>query len=181
MTDGEMLKLITLGYGPVMETVAQKYGLLMKRWAYDVVRNSWDAEECVNESLMILWEAAPRYSELNLPAFLKTIVRRQAFAMMDYRQAKKRCGITECLEDYDVCDGKEHLRYDELALLKTVEKFLQSVSALHGDILILRFYYGYSFKQISIRTGMTEPGVRSYVCRVKPQIQEFLIREGYLL
>lgn len=101
-TDQEILALGQARDQEAIAAMAEKYGAYCHTVARNVLGNDADAEECVNDAYLAVWNAIPRAQPQNLLAYLAKTTRNIALRRLEHDQAQKR-------------DSRLHLLLDELA------------------------------------------------------------------
>ena len=106
----------TLGEGlyrhdeAALEEVSRRYGRLLHGLARRILGSDSDAEECVNDALMDLWNSVPPDRPKRVLAYVSALVRRRAIDRVRYKTASRRGGeeydgsldeLAECLADPD--------------------------------------------------------------------------------
>lgn len=86
--DKEIIDHMWQGYEDSITSVKEKYHRLCIKLSYNITGNMPDAEECVNDSYMKLWNAIPPNRPNSLKAFLLRIVKNTAIDRV--RKDKKR-------------------------------------------------------------------------------------------
>ena len=114
-----------------LEAVSRQYGRILKGLARQITGSEPDAEECVNDALLDLWNAVPPDRPHRILAYVSTLVRRRAVDRVRYRTASCRGGeeyedsmeeLAECLADPD---GESHL--ETVAIRDCLQRFLQGL------------------------------------------------------
>ena len=70
-----------------IEELDKKYGRLCRKLANDIVNSREDAEECVNDAYLGVWNAIPPARPHPLRAYLVKVVRNVAWKVCERRQA----------------------------------------------------------------------------------------------
>ena len=92
MEDAEIVQLYWERDEQAIPATAEKYGSYCTSIANNILGNSEDAEECVNDTYLKAWNAIPPQRPSILPAFLGTITRNLSFNRYKYNTAGRRGG-----------------------------------------------------------------------------------------
>ncbi len=181
MTDTEIVKLYLNRDEAAIKETKSAYGRLLQSVAYNILRNTQDAEECENETCLRAWNSIPPNKPQRLCAYLCKIARRLALDRYDYNTAAKRSGSIP-LEELEECISSACTAEDRLsstALTELLNKFLASRDYNTRVIFMRRFWFGESIAEIAKNLHASESMVKSRISRTLRQLREFLKKEGY--
>ena len=103
MDDEKIIELFFARSEQGISELADKYGTLCKNYSYNIVGNSEDAEECVNDAYLGVWNSIPPQKPNPLKAFLLKILRNISVNKYKANKAKKRSSAyTASLEELEV-------------------------------------------------------------------------------
>src|SRR5699024_1694314 len=97
MEDQEILGLLEKRSEQALGEVERRYGALCLGLARRLLGRAEDAEECVNDAYLRLWNAVPPAKPQSLGAYLCRIVRNLALRRIDRQGARCRCGESYAL------------------------------------------------------------------------------------
>ena len=167
----------------IVET-GEKYGGYLNRIAYGVLRDTPDAQECVNDTYHSAWNAMPPNRPNRLSAFLGKITRRLSIDRLRRQSAEKRGGgelplvldeLSGCVSGVDTAED-EVLRQELSSLL---DAFLSSLSDTERRVFLRRYWYLDSIAEIAGRFGFTQSKTASMLHRTRGKLREALRKEGY--
>ena len=95
MDDTRIIALFTERDEHAIEETAAKYGRLCLQVANNLLANPEDANECVNDTYLGLWNAIPPAEPENLAAYACRITRNLAMKRLDAANAAKRTAEAE--------------------------------------------------------------------------------------
>ena len=164
----------------IKETQA-KFGRLCHTIAYNVLHNHQDAEECVNDTYVGLWNAIPPANPHDLTAFVCRIARNISLKKLEHSNRKKRASVTlvsldelaEILPDESIGDGTEA---EEIG--KHISNFLRGEKEDARNVFIRKYYFFDSIGDITKRYGFTESKVKNMLYHTRDKLKEYLIKEG---
>ena len=185
MNDDEMIALFhQRDERAVIETAAQ-YGAVCMRVAMRILKNKQDAEECVNDALLRLWNTVPPEHPAYLQSYLLTLVSHLALDRLDYANRQKRGGgrIAQALEELENDlfseENVEH-RVEQIAVNDAIRRFLESLPSDQRDILLKRYWFLENSHEIAKDQHLTESNVRVTLLRLRQKLRAFLEKEELL-
>lgn len=161
-----------------LAAVSEKYGRYCAAVALNMLGDEQSAEECVNDTLLELWEAVPPNRPENLLAFMIKIARNNAYNMIKVRKAAKRGGgepqlVLDELEE--VASGYSvELTAERHETLAAINEFLKKLSAKQRKVFVLRYWHCCGVSDISRIVGVSEANVYSILKRVRKKLIEKL-------
>ena len=108
MKDCDIIRLLFERNESALNIITKKYGSLIRSVSRNILNNDQDSEECLNETLMKIWQSIPPFHPDNLQAYSIRIVRNLSVDRLKHREAKKRyapCAAFEELENLLYSDG----------------------------------------------------------------------------
>jgi RNA polymerase sigma-70 factor (ECF subfamily) len=136
--------------------------------AFHIVENQADAEDLVQEAYIKLWENRKNLNELsNNEAFAVTILKNTCFDFLKKRKIEFDKFNTENIDLQiftDEADTKE-----SAVLIKSL---ISRLPEPQRKIMKLKHLYGFSDREISQTTGLTEGNIRVIVSRTRKLIKE---------
>lgn len=163
-----------------------KYGRLCKKIANNILSLPEDADECVNDAYLGVWNAIPQERPDIFSAFLCRIVRNISINRYEYIHAQKRNpGVVVSLEElYECISGEPDGNLTETGLSDSVLKdainrFLDSLSEEARNVFIRRYWFFDPIKEIGRKYGMSISKVDAILVRARKKLKQFLIREGF--
>lgn len=160
-----------------------KYGRLIYSVAYEILRNTSDAEECENDTYLGLWKAIPPAKPKNFKAFCLKITRNLAMKKLDYYRAEKRdsaktISYEEILQE--VGEIELSLRETkESELSQCIDDFLETLDKKKRKVFVLRYWYVMSVKEIMDECGMSKSQVETILFRTRKQLKSWLIERNF--
>ena len=100
--DDEIIALLYQRDEQVLDLLHKQYGALCFQIAYRITGNREDAEECVNDMLMSVWNSIPPNRPDHLPAYCAALVRNSALQKYEKSHRQKRFGTVRplCLRGF---------------------------------------------------------------------------------
>ena len=169
MEDSQIIQLYWERDEQAIDATLQKYGSFCTAIAKNILGNDQDAEECVNDAYLSVWNAIPPHRPGVLPAFLAKITRNAALNKYKHNTAQKRGG------------GAQHTAQALPQLLQAIQDFLASLSPQKRNIFLCRYWYTDSVAAIAACWGMKEGAVTMTLSRLRRKLHRYLSERGFAL
>lgn len=184
MDDSDIVLLFLDRNETALSVTEKKHGKRCMTVAENILKNREDAEECVNDAYLKLWELIPPHRPEALGAFLCRIVRNTAVNMLRAKTAGKRGSGTaeavfeeleECIPDKSSVENT----YESRELLDAVNRFLRQIPDENRRIFVLRYWYCCELSDIAKRFGVRKNTVSVILNRTRSRLRKYLNEEGY--
>lgn len=176
--DAEIVALLCRRDEFALRAVLTRYGALMTSLARQITGSEQDAEECVNDAILELWNSVPPASPKHLSAFMGEIVRRRAIDRVRYNQAEKRAGSEYCssIEELEEClpDRQSEAESDSEEINRCIRSFLDKQKPDDRDMFLMRYFRFMSNEQIAQQFGMRESSVVMRLVRMRKRLRKLL-------
>ena len=165
-----------------LESVSRQYGRLLRGLAYRITGSESDAEECVNDALLDLWNAIPPDRPASLLAYVSTLVRRRSVDRVRHKTASRRGGqeyegsmeeLAECLADPQ---GESVL--ETIVIRDCLQRFLDRLEEDDRTVFMLRYYRFLSNAEIAEACGIRESAVVMRLVRLRKKLKRALEEDG---
>lgn len=186
MNDSEIIDLFFERSENAIVELSAKYGPVCMKVAMNLLGNNvQDAEECVNDAYLGVWNAVPPERPQSLLAFVCRIVRNVSINRYKHNRRNKRGNgnFEMCIEDLDgniASRGSVEEQIAESELSSYIDEFLDSLDKEDRIIFVRRFWYMDSYKNISKASGLKEVTVRVRLSRTKSKLKDFLQKRGVI-
>ena len=186
MNDQSIIDLYFQREEAAIEETRKKYGQRLYRSAMNVLRNSQDAEECVNDTLLKAWEVIPPSSPTMFGAFLAKIARNLSINKWKAKGAARRGGgetdlmlseLEDCIPASKDSSFSPEEAYEASLLTQAINDFLSSVDQEVRVAFVLRYFHGESIRNICERFNMSESKVKSMLFRARKNLSVHLEKE----
>ena len=183
MNDESIIELFFQRSEDAILELSKKYGKLSIRIAYNITRDYEDAEECVEDTYMAIWNLIPPECPDNLCAYVMKVLRNVSINKYKYnRRAKRNDTYFECAEELEYCiagDSMVEAEYEKMEIQKTIEDFIDSLSKVNRVIFLKRYWYMCSYDEIAELTGLSIKAVGSRLNRMRENLKGIFKRKGY--
>lgn len=180
-------KIIELYFKRDEQAITQtdiKYRNFLLSIAYNIVHDTCDCEECLNDTYEDTWNSIPPARPSLLQAFLAAIMRRTAIDLYKTKTRQKRISseftvsLSE-IEDFISSRDDTFSSVDANELGRVISDFVRSLSQRKMYIFMSRYYIFRPINEISKLLGCSESTINKEIASIKKQLKEKLKEEGY--
>ena len=182
MDDSEIIELFFERSEKAISELSSKYGGVCMNIAQNVLGNYQDAEECVNDTYLGVWESIPPKKPGSLLAYVCQIVRNISVNRYKYNSYKKRNNI------YDVCisELEESISSKETAedgfeiseLSRFIDEYLNTLDETNRMIFVRRYWYLDSIQTLAKMSQLSTGAVRTRLSRLRETLKQYLEIRG---
>ena len=154
--------------------------------AYNILGNAEDAEECVSDTYLAVWNAIPPARPTSLKQFVTCVLRNLALNRYKEQHRDKRGGgqIPLVLEELsEVVSDTEDIPADYVRqeLLGAITRFLRGCSPRDRGLFLDRYIRLEPTAVLAHRYGVKEAQVLLILSRTRKRLRAYLEKEGYSL
>lgn len=185
MTDSNIIELFFERSEQAIVELSTKYGAVCKKVAGNILGNDLDAEECVNDAYLGVWNTIPPQKPDPLLTYFSRIVRNLSIARYHANSAIKRNSYYDAaLDELEDClasteDIEAELSAKELTVL--LDTFLDALDQTDRIMFVRRYWYADSICDISQMFQMSRNNVSVRLLRTREKLRNYLKKEGYEL
>ena len=185
MDDRQIVDLYFQRDEQAIRETAKKYGTYCFSIARNILQNTADAEETVNDTYIGAWKSIPPHRPALLSTYLGKITRRLALKRWTANRTRKRGGGETALA-LDELAGCIPSRFDmesrmEMAeLTKILNGFVRNLPQSEQQVFLRRYWYLEPIADIALAYGFTQSKVKSMLLRTRKKLYAHLQKEGYL-
>ncbi|MBQ9384624.1 MAG: sigma-70 family RNA polymerase sigma factor [Ruminiclostridium sp.] len=181
MEDKEIISLYWERSETAIAETDKKYRPLCMRIARNILNDSSDAEECLSDAYLAVWNTIPPQRPEHFAAFVCRIVKNLALKKYEHIHAAKRDPNVQV--SFDELDGlADNTDVEKLCSSKElgakISAFLQSERQVNRVVFVRRYWFFDSPKEIAKCCGMTENGVNALLMRMRNRLKDYLRKEG---
>lgn len=185
MEDSQIIELFFQRSPDALSYAVGKYGRLCARVAGNILSSAEDAEECVNDAYLALWDSIPPGRPKSLGGYMATLVRNTCLSRWRKEHAEKRGGgqvevaldeLAECLPDASSVARE----YEAKALRQEIDQFLRTLSQDDRLIFLYRYWLMQSAPEIAQRFGWSTSRIGSSLHRSRKKLKAHLSKEEWI-
>lgn len=186
MDDSQIIALYWERSEDAIAQTDQKYGAYCRKISMNILHNTEDAEECVSDAYLGVWNAIPPQRPTIFSAFLGKITRNISLHRWQKNRAAKRGGgdtgillseLEECLSSPESFDDS----FDARALGGILNGFLDTLTLEQRVLFVRRYWYADPIEAVAEKTGMSISKATSMLFRLRKRLRIYLEKEGVSL
>lgn len=186
MTDEKIVELYWKRDESAIAQTQTKYGHYLTKIAYNILNDLEDSLESVNDTYMHAWKSIPPHRPNVLSTYLAKITRRVSIDVFRKKHREKRVPseytsslseLEECISDTYTTEGA----IEAQALAQAIGEYLKNLSKEGRTLFVCRYFYLDSLKDAAKYCGMSEAKAKSMLYRIRCELKEYLVQEGYLI
>ena len=183
MDEQHIIELLTSRSEETIMALSDLYGERCMSIAVRILNSREDAEECVNDAYLAVWNSIPPEKPDSLEAYLYRVVRNISLMKYRYKTAGKRNGhcdvaldeLAEFLKSAD--DVQNQMEAKELSAL--INRFLEKEKKIDRSIFIKKYWFFMDIAEIAQELGQDRNYVNVHLHRTRERLKKYLRKEGY--
>ena len=186
MEDEKIVQLYLERDETAIRHTAEKYGLRLRFLSFGITSDRQTSEECENDTYFEAWKRIPPNEPREyFYAFLARITRHLSVDRCRERTSLKHSGyIVELTEELEMClpasDDIDSVM-DAKMLGEAINRFLLTLSQEKRVIFMRRYFFLDTVSAIAKRCSVSESKVKTSLFRIRKDLKDYLIKEGYTL
>jgi RNA polymerase sigma-70 factor (ECF subfamily) len=183
MDDKAIIAGLTARREDTLTILAQRFGRPLQHLATNILGNSHDAQECVNDTYFALWNSIPPAKPDPLAGYVMRTGRNLALKKLRENTARKRdsrydLSLDELAEALSGGTLEEIVEARELG--RAIDRFLDTLNKENRILFLRRYWFGDSVQTIAKMRGMTENSVSVRLNRIRSKLRNYLTEEEFL-
>lgn len=181
MEDAEIINLLWQRQESALDELLRRHGRMLRNFAARILPTAQDAEECVNDALLDIWNSIPPTRPTSVASYAAVLTRRRAIDCIRRQTAKKRGGgvylvaldeLEDCIPDNTAFDeDTEALRE---VLREAINSFLSGLSQEDRLIFVGRYFALDSIESLAQTCGATKNTVNIRLSRMRKKLRKEL-------
>ncbi len=185
-TEREIIALYQSRDENAVRMTAETMGKYCYSIAFNVLNSREDAEECVNDTYLAVWNSIPPAEPVSLKSFVSSITRNLALNRYKEQHRDKRGGgqVPLALEELsEVVSDTEDVtaNYERKELLEHISAFLRKCSPRDRGLFLDRYIRLEPTPVLAKQYGVKEAQVLLILSRTRKKLKAHLEKEGYTL
>lgn len=155
-----------------IKALQDQYAAKLKMLAGHFV-SAQDAEECMNDVLLAVWDSIPPNRPDNLFAYSARICRNKALNMIrSMERQKRKAEVVELSNELQniIPDKVEQ----ESLLTELINEFLEKERAQNRYLFVHRYWFGESIEELCGQTGYGASRIKSSLFRMRKRLKNYL-------
>ena len=180
MNDESIISLYFARDEQAIAETAAAYGAFCHRLSVSILCDEGEAEECVNDTYLKVWNSIPPDRPRSLRAYLGRIVRNLSLNRYKAMLRRKRNRELEtCMLELSECVTLPDDRLDDLPAL--LEGFLDTLRDDERRLFVGRYWHGYTAEALASAYGITPNAAVLRLRRTREKLRAYLTERGYKL
>lgn len=184
MEDRAIIQLYVARQERAITETAAKYGGYCHRVAWNILGQLRDAEECVSDTWLRVWNTIPPQMPTRLKLYLARITRNLALNRWESAHVQKRGGgqLELVLEELEECVGAGDPADEVLAkeLETHLRRFLNRLPRRERELFVARYFFTQPVKAIAARYKLGENQCSAILSRTRKKLRTYLEQEDLL-
>ena len=183
MDDAKIVDLYWSRSEQAIKETELKYGKYCRKISCNILADTADAEECVNDTYLKAWNSMPTNRPSRLAPYLGKLTRWLSLnRLRDQNSLKRGNGelplvLDELAETLDSgFDTEKELEIKELN--RAIRHMLDGLEKVERDVFLSRYWYAASIKEIAERFDFSESKVKTMLYRTRNKLLRQLQEEG---
>lgn len=180
MNDQKIIEMLFARSEAAIAHLQSKFEKYCHTIAYNVLGNDFDANECVNDTYLRVWNSIPPDQPKDLSAYMGHVTRNISIDRMRKNNAAKRNSSADIVLDElsDIVSDSAADVADTVILRQAINSFLSKLSTKDRRVFVQRYWYAYSVKTIADHMGRDENYVSVKLHRLRAEFKKHLEKEG---
>lgn len=180
MTDNELIELYMQRSEDAVAATERAYGAYCTAIASRITGNAEDAEECVADVLLRVWNAIPPEIPKNFKGWIGCITRNCAITLCGKKERQPECVGEAALELSFALDGDPEEIVDAKALGAAISEFLSGQKKELRIAFLRRYWYGDSLEETARYMGWSAAKTKTVLFRTREKLKDYLKKEEIL-
>lgn len=185
MEDSQIVGLLFERSEQAIGELDKRYGALVRKTAANILHDAQDAEECVNDTWLAVWNGVPPHRPEPLAGYVCRIARNLAVSKLRGRTAQKRNGefdlVLDEMEDFIPAGTDVEADFEAKELAEAVDRFLAGLDYDDRFLFVRRYWFADSVGEIAAAMRVREARVSQRLFRLRERLRKFLQKEGLLV
>lgn len=185
MEDSQIIDLYFERSEQAILELSDKYGRIFNKVSLNILNNVQDAEECVNDAYLGVWNNIPPQKPHSLLTYVCRIVRNLSIKKYYSNTALKRNShydiAFEELEDCIFSPDSFDRDYSSKELAKIINDFLDTLDKDNRVMFVRRYWFSNSLTELAKMFDITEHNASVRLFRIRAKMKKYLIKRGVIL
>ena len=185
MEDSKIIELFFERSEQAIIELSNKYGPICVKVADNILNSRRDAEECVNDAFLGVWDTVPPRRPDHLLSYVCKIVRNQALKRYHENTAQKRNSvydialeeIADCFPSASSAEQEAEAKEAEAA----INRFLETLDRNSRILFVRRYWHSDSIEDLANLFHTSRHNISVRLSRTRKALKKYLIREGISL
>ncbi len=182
MEDSQIIELLFQRDENAISQLDIKFGRLCHQISKNILGNQPDAEECVNDAYLGVWDTVPPQNPNPLCTYVCRIVRNISITRYHKNKAKKRNSMYDvAIGELDVCLSSSETpetEYEAKELARMIEGYLDTLNKKDQALFVRRYWFSDSIGELAQQFHMKEANISVRLHRLRKELGVYLGKRG---
>ncbi|MBR6619247.1 MAG: sigma-70 family RNA polymerase sigma factor [Clostridia bacterium] len=183
MDDSKIIDLFFERSEQAITELSEKYSKICHKISFNILGNEADAQECVNDAFLGIWNRIPPEKPEPLSAYVYRVVRNLALKKHRYNSAAKRNSFYDtALDEIESCLPSNFNAEDDAdaaILSEEINLFLATLKKENRIIFVKRYWFGEDISAIAKSINTTSHNITVKLSRTRNALKKHLIEKGF--
>ena len=180
LSEAEIITLLENRDEGAVAALQARFGSRCRAVSFGILGSEEDAEECVNDVLLKVWNSIPPVRPDSLAAYVDTIAKNTAIDR--YRAQRSTARIppekSEPIEKAECIGVRDVDPTDKETVAALIAGYLRSVTPEKRKLFVARYHYCMTEAEIAKKTGNPKGTVSAALSRMRKELSKYLKAEG---
>ncbi len=185
LDDSQIIELFYERSEQAIIELSKKYGAVCTKVANNILNDTRDTEECVNDAYLGAWNTIPPQKPHPLLSYICRIVRNLAVNKYHANTAAKRNSVYDvALDELENCFPASNCVEDEFhagEVAHVVDDFLAALDKENRILFVRRYWYADSIVDLAELFHTSNHNISVRLSRTREKLRKHLIKEGVSL
>lgn len=185
LDDSKIIELFFERSEQAIIELSKKYNPVCSKVAFNILNNTQDAEECVNDAYLAAWNTIPPQNPSPLLSYVCRIVRNLAIKKYHKNTAAKRNSIYDvALDELENCFPSSASAEDEFNAVETariIDDFLATLDWENRIMFVRRYWHSDSIDELAKLFQTSNHNISVRLSRTREKLKKYLIKKGVSL
>ena len=187
MTNVDDTSLINLFFERSEQAIREletMHGAGAKALAFNVLGDARDAEECLSDALLAVWNTVPPTRPKSMRAYLLGLTRNRAVERYHALSAQKRNSHYDTapseIEDCLAAGETAETVLEAKALAEAINAFLAELKSADRALFVRRYWFSQDLSEVARALDITPQKASLRLFRIRERLKKHLMKEGML-
>lgn len=165
-----------------IQELSNKYGTVCSNLAFRILNNRQDAEECVNDTYLGVWNTIPPQNPNPLLSYVCRIVRNLAIKKYHQNTAIKRNSVYDvALDELENCfasSGSVEDTFEAIETARIIDDFLSVLDRESRVLFVRRYWYSESVSDLAKLFHTSNHTISVRLFRIREKLKKHLAKNG---
>lgn len=185
LDDSKIIELFFERSEQAIIELSKKYNIVCSKVAFNILKNTQDAEECVNDAYLAARNTIPPQNPNPLLSYVCRIVRNLAIKKYHTNTAAKRNSIYDvALDELENCFSSSESAEDEFDAVETariIDDFLATLDRENRIMFVRRYWHSDSIDELAKLFQTSNHNISVRLSRTREKLKKYLIKKGVSL